>query len=331
MIDVLMLAVDDWSNTGWRYAKCLRRLGLDVEIYKGREHIFQYPEQAPVHPAIAGAIHIGKYPVIVKTDDENLREKVESARVVHFVGETLVDTEADLSKKRVVVDKGGSTFRIAPASPNMIFNPIVDASIILCPDLLGLGSKNEHLIYYPVDTDLLVPDYGAKGDRLVVGHWPSTSRVKGTETILEAVAAVNDERLEYVGLDAVHDMGRVSWQEHLRRVSSCDVLIETCNPELDGRPFGAWGNQAIEAAALGCVVITNDLYQDVYAAEYGRCELMVANTAGEITGHLHMLLEMSPGELREKMMLTRSWVVENHSMDATAERLWEKVYKYLIG
>ena len=84
-----------------------------------------------------------------------LKELVEEADVVHFIASTFVDTGVNLKNKKVVVNHGGSTLRLFPKETLRVFNEFVSFSIIQCPDLLNLGSKNEVLLYYPVDVNYI--------------------------------------------------------------------------------------------------------------------------------------------------------------------------------
>ena len=50
--------------------------------------------------------------------------------------------------KKVVMQHGGTTYRMGADLCNEPFNSFVDAHIIQFPSILGLGAKNEHLIYF---------------------------------------------------------------------------------------------------------------------------------------------------------------------------------------
>ena len=324
-MEVLMLTHSDWSNTGWRFSKCLELLGINVQFYKGKLHKFGYPEQAVVHKAMLGKRKQCRHPVIF--DVPGLKSLVEQAQIIHFTASTFIRTGADLSNKYVVVQHGGSTFRKAPTKVNKIFNPMVDATIIQCPDLLGLGSRNESLIYYPVDTELLQPVFERKNNnKLLIGHFPSTPTTKGTRTITGVINKLAKDpnisnKFKYVGAT-----NKVSWPDQLARVSKCDIIIETLNLKFDGRAFGEWGNQAIEAAALGKIVMTNSLTAGLYKKEYGNCALNIVNNATQLEKCLRVTTAADAQTLLKKKQETRKWVVENHSIAATAVRLWEKIY-----
>jgi len=334
MLDVLCLTKYDWANSVFRYVKCLKSLGLKVIFFKGESHHFSYPEQGMIHPAIGNApphTCLGQHPLIVKVPE--LKKLAEKAKVIHYFASNFIDTGADLSGKKVIGQHGGSMYRQDPDAVNAFFNPIVDATIIQCPDLLGLGAKNEHLVYYPVDTDYIIPDFRRKNKKLLIGHFPSYTESKGTNTILKVIRGLNGkvkDRFEYVGIETPMAQN-LSWLEHLKRVNDCDILIETCNPIFMGKQFGAFGNAALEAAALGKIVVTNDLYQNIYKKEYGDCELVIANNGNELKNVLTKLLSLSDDEILEKKRKTREWAERNHSIPVTAKRLFDKIYGDLLN
>ena len=327
MLDVLMLTYYDFSNTGHRFARMLDSLGLGVKMLKGRAHEYNYPEQAEVFGPLAQNKPLHKFPIIAHCPE--LAPFVEGARVVHFTSSTFISTGVDLSDKHVVVNHGGSTYRHGTEQVRRLFNQFVDASIIQCPDLLGLGAKNEVLIYYPVDTEFLQPDFEKKGEKLVVGHFPSSPLSKGTSDIIKLMRRFEGE-IEYVGVtDAIKR--QVDWLDHLERIRRCDVIIETICPVQRGRKFGEFGNQCFESAALGKAVITNNLAEDVYLQEYGeKPAIFKANCIEEAEVQLRRLIAMSDLELLEAKKRSRAWVESRHAMAVTAERLWEKVYRHLI-
>ena len=106
----------------------------------------------------------------------------------------------------------------------------------------------------------------------------------------------------------------------------CDIYIECCNLSLNGCTFGEWGNTCIEAAALGCIVITNSLSQNIYKKEYGDCPLYIANNQNEIENCLIEISKLSKDEIIEKKKQFRKWVEDKHSFKATGKRLMDKIY-----
>jgi hypothetical protein len=332
-IDVLMLAQNDWANTGYRFAKSLEALGLNVVFLKGNKHLYNYPAQGLIDPALSVG-RSSSFPWVIRPEGvgrKRIRNLMNRARVVHFIASTYVDVGLDLSDKFVVVQHGGTTYRQNPQKSNNLFNKFVDATIVQCPDLLSLGAKNEHLIYYPVQTDLIVPDYNRCAPEVLIGHFPSNPENKGTKRILKVIKRLKKHpnlrgRYKYIGTTETSENGKLPWEEHLRRVSECDILIETLSLKQGEKRFGEWGNTAIEAAALGKIVITNSRTGRIYEKEYGKCALNIANTENALERRLKRLLLLNDRQIVREKIKTRDWVVENHSMEANAKRLWEKVY-----
>lgn len=314
--DILLLTRIDYANTGFRFMRSLQTLGLDCGMVKRYPHILNYPDQAE---------QIADRRLIVQ------RSKLYKA--IHYIASQFVSVP--LSGKRVVVQHGGSRYRTESDSLNTFFNPIVDATVVQTPDLLGLGAKNEHYIVSPVDVGFLAPVFARCDPHVLhVGHFPSSPEVKGTSTILSVIdrlAKVPGLRpFKYVGIDGSSDEC-LSWLDHLERVRRCDILIETCNETLGGRPFGEWGNAALEAAALGKIVVTNCHSQAVYESVYGPLGLQVANDEAALLSTLTRLLSLDDGELQGLREETRAWVERNHSLEATGKRLWSSVYRHLLG
>ena len=321
--DVLMLTNNDWANSSFRYAKCLEMLGLRVKLLKGREHHCGYPEQGEVHEAITK----GGAELSVMISAPELRSLAEEAHVLHFTASTFVDTGVDLRKKNVIVQHGGTMYRMNHQSLNAFFNRFVGTTIIQMPDLLGLGAKNEVWISFPVDTDRLVPQAPATNGGVKIGHFPTNPMVKGMGRILQAVKAPNlCDRFEYVGIQNGGSHNLIPWAENLDRMRGCDILIEACSLRQMGRRYGEWGNTVVEAAALGKVVITNSLSIEQYEREYGKCPLHIANNTAELKMKIEELLDMSRTDLIAEGVKSREWVVRYHSMRATAEKLRDKVY-----
>jgi hypothetical protein len=296
-------------------------LGLNALMIKANPHPFMYPEQAIVHPSFMG-VDDPRYP--------RIEDMVAGAKVVHFIGSTAVAGFLKREGQHVVVQHGGTIYRESHGQINDHFNQYADAAIIQCPDLLGLGAKNEHLIYYPVDTEFIQPDYKRRAEKLIIGHFPSNPDVKGTKLIEDVIFSLRNsplgEKFRYVG-----DCRQVSWVDNLKRMRECDVIIETCNTTLNGNKYGEWGNTALEASALGKVVITNSLSEDIYMKEYGSCTLRIANDAEQLEKTLTNVIGYSDDVLQAAKVTSRQWVELKHSMKATSERIWHKVYKHLEG
>jgi hypothetical protein len=332
MPDVLMLCIDDWANTMWRFFKCLQHLEIDVLALKGEYHRMAYPEQIPVHPGLRG----------IKSFPANKPEFIEYARdakVIHLGASSIIFPGVNLKNKKVVMQHGGSVYRENYAAINNFFNEYVDATIIQCPDLLGLGATNEHWIYYPVDTDFIKPDY-TTNEKLVIGHFPSNPDVKGTAQIVSVIEQLEREypqRFEYVGVRDRSTWNKefinkhlVFWSDNLKRMRKCDIIIETMNVTLNAKPYGEWGNTALEGSAMGNIVVTNCVHLEQYEKEFGSCELVIANDPKMLYKKLKGILELSTEDIIEMKVRARKWSEKRHSICATAQRLWDRIYSKLL-
>ena len=326
-VDVTFLTMNDWANSGHKYVQCLRSLGLKVIAFKGKMHTFMYPEQIQVHPDLSKASNQENNQVIV-ADSQRIRGIIKHSKVVHFKDTQLIDCGIDLSDKIVIAQHGGKTYRSNHEWYSRFWNNIATTNIIHCPDLLGLGLRSEHWILYPVDTELIRPVYNNR-NFYVVGHYPSVAMIKGTATIVEAIENVKKMNIKHAwdyGGDT-EEVSKFLWYSNIGRMSECDIYIEAMQLEANGRKYGTWGNQALEAAALGKVVITHSLYEDLYKKEYGEHPLLIANTKEELELVLKDVLSWELPQMREHQQKTREWAVKKHSIRPTAKRMWEKVYK----
>ena len=317
MIDVLLLCYDDWANTGWKMFKTYRAMGLNVMGFKGRHHVFFYPEQLVVLPEITNT-----------KKALGLKELAEQSKVIHYVATTFIDTGIDLSEKFCAVNHGGKMYRHDPKAANELFNKFVDVSIIQTPDMLGLGAKNEKLVYFPVDTDFLKPVYRERKE-VVVGHFPSHWQ-KGTDAITNVIRKIGEKHsFRYRTLRD----SQVVWLSAMGILKTVDVYIDQMLTTVkygnsqEERILGTWGNASMEAAAMGKIPISSALFVDTYRKEYG-CDpaVEVANSPQELQEVLERLITMPLDEFRAKQENARRWAVENHSFEATGKRLKERIY-----
>ncbi len=326
-VDVLTLVYDDNANTAYKFTKCLKTIGLDVVGFKSQPHPFLYPEQLPIHIALRNLP-----PRYIGYDVPALRDLVNKAKVIHYFASNVIRPyPLEDSGKIVVINHGGSQYRHNYERINAKYNGFVTTTIIQCPDLLGLGAKNEQWIYYPVDTYFIEPDFKPKlKDKIVIGHFPSLS-VKGSDGIVATMEKLAgdtkiNERVDFRWITQTPKSPNIRmWTDQLALYKTCDVIIETMAKTQYGRPYGEWGNTALEAAASGCIVVTNFLSEERYLQEFGDHALVVANDAEMLEAKLRMLLDLDSGEIMRMKQASRAWA-EKHNIHNTAIRLWDKVY-----
>ena len=78
---------------------------------------------------------------------------------------------------------------------------------------------------------------------------------------------------------------------------------------------------ALEAAALGKVVIGQFDNRETYEKEYGPSPIITANTEEELVEVLNDLSTWSPDKIRQQQLMTREWVERHHSFESIGERL----------
>jgi len=280
----LFVAYNDWANLGYLLSKSLNSVGVRAKAVCFRPDTFGYPEHAEVCTREA----YSKYSV--------------NADII--VGMHSQCFPCDLANKQLFVFHGGSIYRKNSSRLNNAFNQIVTGTIVQSHSFLDRGAKNEHWLLPPVDSNLIQPSYSYYGKTFA--HYPHKPRMKGSDTILKVMQSLD-------GHFKFSDSG-LPWLEHLKRVSGCDIYIEQ---------FGTygWGLSALEAAALGKIVITAFRGLDGYKEEYGDCELVVANTPEELAKQVQEILTWSKQEITLKKKATRKWVEGNHSLKAVGKRL----------
>ena len=233
--------------------------------------------------------------------------------------------------QRMFVYHGGSRYRVNYKHINKVFNPKVEKSIIQTADLFGLGAKNEVWLLPAVDTKKIKPVYKRQSDKLIVGHFPSSPVAKNSNLINKIMKNLKKEfgnKFEYVYSPKV-----INWNRNMKRVSKCDIYIDACTPILKtknspkGNKYGEWGVAAIEAAALGKIVVSHFLSYKSYEREYGKCGLVVANSISEVENQMRKLLLLNDDKLLALKKNNRAWVEKFHSHYAVGKRLKEIVYK----
>lgn len=201
--------------------------------------------------------------------------------------------------KRLFVFHGGSIYRDNSSRLNWAFNPIIEGSIIQHWDFLDKGAKNPHWLLPPVHLTI-EPDYEYHGTKFA--HYPRNRWVKGTGNILRVIPSV-----EYSDKLVTH-------QANLERMAKCDVCIEQlCGHE--------WGITALEAAALGKIVVTTFRGLKDYENQYGKCELVIANTEDELRERIKEIRTWDESQILKKKKATRKWVETYHSFESVGSRL----------
>ncbi len=292
---VVFIARKDNSNLGWAFAESLKSVGVLAWSLSRYPNSHQYPRQA------------------TRMNRSRLVKAVRGAKVIVWMHSNYRElSDIDLEGKRFAVFHGGSRYRHHPEKMNRIFNPTVDLSLVQTWSLLGLGAKNEFWLPPPVDTDSIKPEFYVRKP-FTVAHYPSQAN-KGTVEINSVMGELRKSRDFFYS----HSRSVLPWSKNMARMAMCDIYIEQFKC-----PARDWGVQALEAAALGKVVVANCAGMKEYEMEFGECFLHVANTEGELKEVLEGLLGMSEAELLIAQVETKRRVEESHNYHAIGIRLKE--------
>ncbi len=297
---ILFLAKDrDFANVGYRLSQSLVSVGVDAVMYS---------EVATAHGYKNQGIVFGK-------DVQRVRDRAEESDVIIFMHGKYIDLKTDFKDKIVGVFHGASNYRRRADELNKIFNPIVDVTLIQTADLLDQGGKNEKWITACVDTNNIRPVYGAdRCSKLIVAHYPSRPKKKGTARIKKALEGLNS-------INFVCATKLLKWKAHMKRIADSDVYIDQFLDQLHGKKLCTPGMTSFEAAALGKIVIANFCDVGRYEKQYGACAIQVANTPDELKQVVEMLSLLNADELLDLQHKSRAWVEKYHSYEAMGERL----------
>jgi len=292
-INVLLVTSRDWTSLGEQYARCLRSIGVDAKMMIKRKHVFNYPDQGMLFKNL-----------------EDITSYIEKADVIHFMHSQKPIPNSSLKGKKVVVSHTGTSYRKGHAKLNKIFNPIVDLTIV-SGDLFGKGAKNEH--YSPgcvVDTEKLKPVYERQSDKLIVGHFPSSTKQTNGDKIAKILKNVKGNfKFDY-------NPTRVSWEEQIKRMSGCDIYIEC----LMG--IGGFGITALESASLGKILFTPYRFEDKYKEVLGDFIPIIFQPGGkDLVEKIEKFISLPNDELLRLKKESRDWVEKNYSYKAVGNRL----------
>lgn len=300
---ILNICADDWANYMYSQSMAMRSIGMDVIALKSNRHSFGYEDQC----SVSSDSHISN---LIKAADlvQIFHSCKRSANLVRSVNPNIP----------ITVWHTGSLYRAAPKETSNFFAQNNNIKLELT-DQCEFLSVDPRLAYVAVAIDIhRIRRYQVEkqiGTRYIVSHYPSKSSVKGTEDILRMMRPLKD-LCTFKSDDKI-----VPHKEQIRRMSEADIYIELFKPVLNGQPYGCFGVTAFEAAALGKIVVTNNIGKDAYESVCGNCELVIANTEYAFSTYMRDLLSMNPAQIKDKQTKTLEWVVEKHSLKATGERI----------
>lgn len=299
---ILNISQADWAKFQYDNMVALRSVGIQCDSVTMAKHQF-YEEQSEC-----------------VSDIEALKSRIAQYDVIQFFHDNIGLFNLLLpafKDKKVIAYHTSSEYRRNHATINAVMNPHIYRAVNAMPEFMGRGAKNEVYMVGAVDVDKLCPNERHEGP-CWFGHYPSNPQVKGTQNIVDV--------MDKTGCMFSHDTKLLPYSQQIERMRSCDVYIEMLTEkDGNGMPYGNFGITALEAAALGKVVVTQLKHPEVYNNAYGFCGLNIANTAEKLRRMVQSLDNYSGEYLKGQQQITRDWVVKNHSYKATGEYYLRKV------
>lgn len=296
---LFVAAKSDYANIGGIFVECMRAIGIEAYVFS----------RTPTHHDPAGS---------ATTFGENIRpvQKIaKKANAIVWMQSLYFDLGIALKGKKLAVFHGGTLYRRYPRLVNDIFNPIVYVSFTQTAESLGKGAKNEVWMLPAAYIGSSQPNLTVR-DKLVVGHFPSGNDYKGSDLINRIMKRYKDK------VDYRFSLSSMNWTENLRRMNKCDIYIESLSWASDTPNKHDWSLTALEAAALGDLVVTNFHFgAGRYKKEYGDCALRIANTEGELVRIMDKLLVLDKDSLLKVKQRTRKWAMNTHGLKVTGLRL----------
>lgn len=297
---IISVCYDDYANLMYNNMMALRSVGIDCESYKIVAHPFNYSQQSRVVPR------------------QYLNDQIKRADIVQiFHSDEIAGDFCRGLKKKTIVYHTGTRYRMNPEHHNNYFN-FVERALTDQTEFIGLGMKNEAYIATAIDTDLVYP-VNSIGSFLRFAHFPSNPDVKGTTKINDVL---KNATLIHPGIKYFTSNARVNQFDQYKRMQDCDAYIELWANENHGKEYGCYGVTAFEAAAMGKIVITQNLHPEVYFSHYGCKEpFYLITDEAPLDKIVENISNTRYSDLRDLQAETRQWIVDKHSYQATGNYL----------
>lgn len=303
---IISIMHDDYACFGYENTKAMQSVGLDAQSFALRRHTF-YIEQSQIISA------------------DRMKKEIEKAdiiQVMHSCGTSWDMVKEYAGKKKIIVWHTGTRYRTDPKKHNERWNPIADKIIIALGEFENLGAKNPEFFSITKDVETISKgiSFEQQKEHLVFAHYPSNPSVKGTPLIVSAIDELKrEENLPYFEFN--YSNVRCDINKQLSRMNNCDVYIELFAPEQGGNPYGSFGTTAIEAAALGKIVISNMLWRKLYEEKYASLPLFTPQTKDGLKQFIRDFINMDKELLKDLKYNTFEWALRNHSYKASGERM----------
>lgn len=306
-MNLLFLGSSDYASSGKLLSMGCETRGHSVRCVGEKLHQFDYPDNWEVGHS--------------RREICNMIEEADIVLPLHAHLPSCIRM-GDLLGKLLIPIHGGSTYRINPDQINARFRPSSIATIVYTADLLGYGAVNEHLlpVCYPPCLEA-EPTYPQWDGVLTVGHFPTNASYKGSQDIARVLRSMQAQgRIRFLEPDWNPDkacgIDHCPWPVQVARMARCDVIVDQIQSEVDGRQFGEWASCAIEAAAMGRIVIANSLRPGPYFDAYGeQPQIVITNHITALYTAIECLCDMDELGIRRMQARTRAWARRHHSIE----------------
>ncbi len=300
---VINICRDDYANFSHDNAKALKSVGINCTDYKLKPHGFNYETESTI---------------IKYSEIEALTKDADYIQVMHSDFNVFPYCS---ERPKIIVWHTGTRYRQMASHCNRVFNPRITRSVLALGEFWGMRAKNPIYCVGTIDTDKFKPVYYKKGEP-IVGHYPSNPEVKGSQIVIDVM---DELKKKYNKLDFRCSLTQVPYADQIARLSDCDIYIEMFAMNQGGKPYGSWGITALEAAAMGKIVISNDQFDNVYQYHYnGFSAIRKISTVDELAEVVRVYCQ-HPYNLRQLQEETRQWVIDNHSYKATGEYILKNI------
>lgn len=292
-VKIGLLCSDDYANFQYDIYRSLQEARCDVIANKLTRHIFGYDNQCSV---------------ITPNMIQDAYKDCDVIILIHSCWQLL----EYLPNKLVIPYHTGTPYRQGYDLINTKFKS--PFTLIALPEFQTLAPNPKYLVG-AVEIDKPIKPLG---DKLVVGHFPSNPSVKGTEDIVRIVRDLQRSN----DFEFILSIDRVSHDENLDRMNQCDIYIELLAPQQGGKPYGSFGISALEAAAMGKIVITQALTDNgIYNSTYGVNMMNMVSGEQGLRKTLTGLLNYKGDYILGQQQLTRDMMKQHHSYLATGNKL----------
>lgn len=311
MKSILNISVTDYANFGHDNAESLRAAGYNVNDVALSPHTFDYPECSKV------------------VTQEELDQLIKWHDIIQVFHSPLgLSQRLKLSGKPVIIYHTGTGYRQQPEPIHKAYDGWVKMHVCALPELYDAfkARSSEPCVYMVGGVPVHFRNYRNQTP-FKVGHYPSNPNVKGTDKVAEVFQGLLTTGIP---LEFDIDTRKVAYSEQLERLKTCDIYVEMLAGMQGSKHYGSFGITALEAAAMGKIVITNCTHPKPYEKHYGAFPFIIANDARALELALVELAELTPDELTELKISYQSLFFTMHTHEPTGKYIAENVLKGLF-